>query len=534
MTFFKLVAKTTPGLEWLFYQELISLGKKNAKLFSKNGKFLVHKPHPDSNGLLHVQTSQEGLWGVFHYSRLVESLQIGVGQKFRCGGIKELAKAVTTMPFNDFFLPNTIPIVQVKCKKSRLYHTRALSKRLTHYIQQHLQEESDQDFVTHFRNKKKKKRSFLTAAAKVDIAKSKSKLLSSVHLNIIRNWATFRISMHSDPLYKRGWRQHVANEALKETFAAACVQVAEPYIITRSHPDDWTCTSCMIQNPAKYSRFCFKCKAKKSNIDNKVILDQSTNTREIQILWDPFCGSGTILIEWIARINCLPSISPTEHFSFKDWNIHNHSLYAECLDIMNQKKSFDMNAHPVLQEYKNVDNELRNQIFQKNQIEHETLRVIGSDINIKNIHASQHNAKLADISQFSNFLQGDFSKIANQIPKNTAIITNIPYGIRSGNKNAHNDLQRNQKGSKIQNYLNKNQDKRDIAQLYRKFASLLRRRKDLNPVFVLTVDTDHRGKHTNNDISDSSYFEAVSGLEWESLLSFSNNSIPVKLIKLKR
>lgn len=113
---------------------------------------------------------------------------------------------------------------------------------------------------------------------------------------------------------------------------------------------------------------------------------------------DPFCGSGTFLIEaaLIAR-NIYPGVY-RKNYGFEKW------------------KNFDRN---LLEEIYNDDSKER-------PFEH---RIYGYDINLPTVEIAERNVKNARVSDIVTLQQQDFRKFTK--PQNKAIIvTNPPYGQR--------------------------------------------------------------------------------------------------------
>jgi putative N6-adenine-specific DNA methylase len=212
---------------------------------------------------------------------------------------------------------------------------------------------------------------------------------NTVHLRIVRD----RVQVSIDPpgaarLHRRGYRLHVGKAPLRETLAAACLRLARP----------------------------------------------ATD----QLLWDPFCGSGTLVIEHALGLTP-PAPSPGSN-----------------------------PAGPLV--------------------------AVGSDIDPKEIEAALHNAERAGCAASIRLEAGDFEDIAAGIPSGSAILTNLPYGKRTG----------------------AGQGRRATLQ---RFGDLLRRRRDLGPVLILSADRDP---------------SRTTGLRWDILARFSNRGLAVRLYRLER
>ena len=213
---------------------------------------------------------------------------------------------------------------------------------------------------------------------------------AQVHVRIVDDSVDVRIDAIGSPrLHQRGWRTHVGAAPMRETLAAACLRLA----------------------------------------------DLAPDT----VLWDPFCGSGTICIEYAAKVCGHPA--PLEpNFAFTSWPTHDASAYATFLGQLSRPT-----PRPGI--------------------------ALGSDRAKREVQASKVNARASQLNEALSFQVADVNKLAAHqtqaefIPQNAAVVTNLPYGHRT------------QGGPNLDETLDG-------------FGRLLRQRADLDPVFVLTT---HRG-----------------------------------------
>ncbi|MBN2789579.1 MAG: class I SAM-dependent RNA methyltransferase [Candidatus Delongbacteria bacterium] len=166
-------------------------------------------------------------------------------------------------------------------------------------------------------------------------------------------------------LYKRGYRLHTGEAPLKETLAAGLILLS-----------NW-----------------------RPNIP----------------LIDPFCGSGTILVEaaMIGR-NIAPGLN--RHFLSMKWDFLNRSIWKKAVEEAFDKRNTNK------------------------------LELFGSDIDPKVIKYAQLNSENADLNTMIEFKQQDITdfKFTN---KKAYIITNLPYGERLRNKSSIDELYRSFKNS---------------------------------------------------------------------------------------
>lgn len=177
-----------------------------------------------------------------------------------------------------------------------------------------------------------------------------------IHLFLEKNSVTIYLDTSGESLFKRGWRLKKGETPLKENLAAGLIALSE-----------WD---------SKYT------------------------------LLDPFCGSGTILIEAASiASNTPPGI--LRSFGFEKINLHDKFKWNELREesISNIKK--------------NIETE-----------------IIGFDIDKEAIEASVNNLKASGL-HINNlkFVQKDANQIEKLHLPNGYIITNPPYGERIKNDN---------------------------------------------------------------------------------------------------
>lgn len=206
-----------------------------------------------------------------------------------------------------------------------------------------------------------------------------------VHARLERDRVQVSIDASGERLHRRGYRRHVAEASLRETLAAALVRSAEPI------------------------------------------------ARGAGVLWDPFCGAGTIPLEWLEAKLGRPA-GARRRFAFEAWPTHDASAYAAWLEQ-------NLRQEPV---------------GSKGQ----RWSAIGSDLSERAITAARSNAEHAELTSCSRFLVGDFEQVADEIPLGAMVVSNPPYGVRA----RHVDRQ---------------------GAVLDRLSRLLERRRDLRPVILL-------------------------------------------------
>ena len=129
-------------------------------------------------------------------------------------------------------------------------------------------------------------------------------------------------------------------------------------------------------------------------------------------LYDPFCGSGTLLCEAYLIVTKTPSAYRRNKFGFERLPDFNVKLWKK-----------------VKQEAKNKIQSINNNLIQ------------GSDIDLKAVQTAQKNCAVIDPAGQIKILQKDIFKIEKL--ENATIICNPPYGIRMQNKKDLSDFYKN-------------------------------------------------------------------------------------------
>lgn len=177
--------------------------------------------------------------------------------------------------------------------------------------------------------------------------------LYKIEISMFKDIATITMDTSGEGLHKRGYRGRAGDAPIKETLAAAMVKLSY-----------W--------NPSR-------------------------------VLYDPFCGSGTILIEaaMIGR-NIAPGID--REFVSQKWKIIGEDVYKEV-------RRDALNA---------IDNDIE-------------LNLIGSDIDKWAIDRAMDNAENIGVFDDIKFSQVDMRQVRLE-DNYGVVITNPPYGERMGEK----------------------------------------------------------------------------------------------------
>ncbi|SHJ60326.1 putative N6-adenine-specific DNA methylase [Clostridium cavendishii DSM 21758] len=181
-----------------------------------------------------------------------------------------------------------------------------------------------------------------------------------IEVAILKDVVTLTIDTSGQGLHKRGYRENSGEAPLKETLAASMVLLSK-----------W---------------------------------------KEDRFLVDPFCGSGTILIE-AALIGA--NIAPGLHRNF------------------------------VCETWPSMDEEVFKQVREgaEKSIKKPDMQLIGFDINDWVLKTARRNAEKAKVREYIDFQKLDFNEFSSK-KKYGYIITNPPYGERIGEKSAVEALNR--------------------------------------------------------------------------------------------
>ena len=172
-----------------------------------------------------------------------------------------------------------------------------------------------------------------------------------IEATLLDNEAILTIDTSGDGLHKRGYRTWYGQAALRETMAAALVQLST-----------W---------------------------------------RDGRVLWDPFCGSGTIAIEAaMIGLDIAPGLQ--RRFDAERWSIINGVLWKEAREAALAR------IKPRLEE-----------------------PIFGSDIDPDAIELAIRASRLAGVGYHIRFDTADFRTIPTKAPYGV-VITNPPYGVRIG------------------------------------------------------------------------------------------------------
>ena len=171
------------------------------------------------------------------------------------------------------------------------------------------------------------------------------------------------------------------------------------------------------------------------------IAHEACHGRSFARVWDPCAGSGTIPLEWLATRMGIHSRSS---FLIDEW---------PCV-------ARAAAAHPVSDAPGAVD---LSSAFNRVDDGHDSLTpplVTLSDVSEAAIRAAEQNAQELGVDALCCFRVGEVLDVESLVPDGTAVVTNLPYGVRLGSQP-------------------------QALRLLHRLDSLLTRRQDLRPAVLL-------------------------------------------------
>lgn len=241
-------------------------------------------------------------------------------------------------------------------------------------------------------------------------------------LNIVKDKGEVLLSTSYQDLHKHGYKPFVRWGILKETLTAACLLESG-------------------------------------------ILDRAKHSGKLY-LWDPFCGSGSFLIEALMMLLNRPCRSLEEKMPFENWPIHQAKIYEDFKkqqddlhSAMNRDKldvwlvGSDISQKAFETAAKNLDFANFDQMYQAGIIEAHEKPIIANPLILsqhwptsilRNEVSEDSSAQLEEQKQlmnqtsrklFMSLYHGSYEKVGAHLTqvtdnlKDFSIITNVPYGV---------------------------------------------------------------------------------------------------------
>lgn len=177
-----------PGLEDLAKTEIAD---------EMQNKKLVYQPLQEE---LTFEVDLQNLLNANIHLRIPNRILIRLGD-FRATNFPELVKKASRLNWEDYLSPNTSISIRTTCKKSKLYHSDAVSQRIHSAIQDRIHQKVN--------------------LQKINLEDESENNVQIIVVRIIDDQVEISIDSSGTPLYKRGYRLAVTKAPLRENLAAA-------------------------------------------------------------------------------------------------------------------------------------------------------------------------------------------------------------------------------------------------------------------------------------------------------------------------
>eukprot|EP00928_Gymnodinium_smaydae_P030281 TRINITY_DN22560_c0_g2_i1.p1 TRINITY_DN22560_c0_g2~~TRINITY_DN22560_c0_g2_i1.p1 ORF type:complete len:488 (-),score=56.07 TRINITY_DN22560_c0_g2_i1:3-1466(-) len=453
----RFLAVSSPGLERCLERELQAL--------KVPGRLQVVP------GGVAIDGTLESLWRCVLQSRVAESVQLRLGDGFHAPTLTCLEAGLERLPWEDCLRlqdePCSTPLVKATSMKSRLFHTRMIEQRVAVAVDEARYQRKKTPSVACDDNGDAVAESG-TQTGRTSVGKA---IAPTIHVQLRHDECHVSIGA-SGLLHQRGYRKAVGDAPLRETLAAACVM-----------------SSSFMQR-----------------------LTAATYSGEEVVLWDPFCGSGTMILEALAIALGQPPGDHTKAYPFKTFPCHDNELYQDVV------ANVPVHRHAALSRLELLGSDMSaDQIDRANRNLHRFVRRIhpaaddGAQSDMDR-HLTQ-NGSMGGMGNSESgkvesqlpcrvmFVHGNAMKVLPSLAgRPTTILTNVPYGILSGSNS------------------NEKTGQSEAIDTYAQLGRFLRQcQADWRGVFCLVADTDSFKQHT--------------GLEWTTELSFRSGGIRVSLMQ---
>lgn len=234
------------------------------------------------------------------------------------------------------------------------------------------------------------------------VPENKNVGIHRIQFSIVDDLINIRLDTSGEPLHKRGYRPKANEAPIRETLAAAILMISF------------------------YQR----------NIANQ------------EILYDPFCGSGTFLIE-AALIATKTAPGMNRYFSGAKKKIIGKKAFQQERKLaleksiiygnpQNYQEIIDKNDDSQKNTDSPKDNKFQNKEYKRKDyiLPNEKIRIFGTDISKESIQLAKENAKRADVLDYIHLESKDIYQLDYQnLPillggDRILIATNPPYGER--------------------------------------------------------------------------------------------------------
>ncbi len=355
----KIYLPTLFGIESITAKELIDLGFEKSQITVDDAEVCLH--------LDEVSRMPDLIARLNFNIRTAERVLLGLAE-FKAVTFDQLYDETFALPWQDWLDRDFFIEVNGHSRKSKLFGVPACQRIIKKAIIEKLRQE------------------FQYGTNKVP--ENHRTGINRIQFSIVNDIVRMRMDTSGDGLHKRGYRPLAHEAPLKETLAAAILQIAF------------------------YQR----------NIKNQ------------EVLFDPFCGSGTFLIEAaLLATNTAPGIK--RHFIAEKYQLIGKSAFDRQREIAKRKSLL---YHPEL--YRSGETNELISAKEKN-------RIFGSDISPETISYAKQCAERAGVADYIDFtvqdiVQLNYTDVLHKAGTERILITtNPPYGKRLGNEEEANLLE---------------------------------------------------------------------------------------------
>jgi putative N6-adenine-specific DNA methylase len=293
-------------------------------------------------GGVEFRGTEQDLWRVCLLSRQAESVRLRL-KPFSAKGFDALQKELRKLPFSAFLPKETQVALKVVCHKSRLWHSGAVEERVRQVLVDHV------GLVVCDTNKSP------SGEASPASTQGEAPLLQRLHVRLMDDVVQVSIDASGERLHRRGIRKHVERASLRETLAATLFSAA-----WERHP-------------------------------------------RAAVLWDPFCGAGTIPLEALSWGRGRVAASQRT-FAFEQFRGHDPEAFQAFREHLGEEWA---QAAPA-----------------------PGLRAFASDISPEAVQATESNLREGGVREGAELITGDIEDVAKKVPIGAMIVTNPPYGKR--------------------------------------------------------------------------------------------------------
>lgn len=242
-----------------------------------------------------VSGTDESLWRAVLQSRVAETARLRLSEPFHAPDVQSLDARLRDLPWGDCLRHGVgdlgaaapeMPLITAHSVKSRLYHTRLIEERVAAAIE--ASRAAFQRSPAAVAAAREAEGTAMHPSSGSVTAPSRSPPPPSVQVHLRHDECQVSIGA-AGPLHKRGYRTAVGEAPLRETLAAACV-MASPLLHR---------------------------------------LTVAAHAGDDLVVWDPFCGSGVLLLEALGIALGQPPGHPKKRYPFASFPCHDEREYAD-------------------------------------------------------------------------------------------------------------------------------------------------------------------------------------------------------------